>query len=79
MLSLLPPRLHMFIRQIWYMTVAYLTTVGTIALYNGDAEPLHWWYVVAIVVGAALGSTVRQVPSDILAARFQSARSANGS
>jgi hypothetical protein len=73
MLSRLPPRLHMFVREVWFVTVFYLAVVGLIAIHQGNAEPPPWWLPTAALIGTALGCLVRQVPADIVAARRASA------
>jgi hypothetical protein len=68
MLSRLPPRLHMFIREVWFVTVFYLAVVGLVAIHEGVTEPPPWWLPTAALIGTALGCLIRQVPVDIVAA-----------
>ena len=69
MLSRLPPRVHMFVRQMLYYTVGLFAFTGAFAVYRGDAKAPEWWLFVAFAVGSALGALVHDVPRDILDAR----------
>ena len=55
MLSRLPPRLHKFVREVWFVTVFYLAVVGLVAIHQGTAEPPPWWLPTAALIGIALG------------------------
>ena len=69
MLSRLPPRLHMFVREVWFVTVFYLAVVGLVAIHQGTAEPPPWWLPTAALIGTALGCLIRRVPANIVATR----------
>lgn len=73
MLTRLPPRWHMFIRQMLGYIVVIFAAVGAIAVYQGNAEPPRWWFFVAFGIGSALAAIFRDVPPDILAAHKQRA------
>jgi uncharacterized membrane protein AbrB (regulator of aidB expression) len=75
MLNRLPPRLHMFVRQMLFLSLGFFALTGVFAVYNGDAELPKWWFIVACVVGGALGSLFHDVPKEILAAREHEHRS----
>ncbi|MCV0386059.1 MAG: hypothetical protein K5821_06460 [Nitrobacter sp.] len=68
MLTRLPPRWHMFIRQMLACIVGVFAAVGAIALYEGIAQPPRWWIFVAFGIGSALAAMFRDVLPDIVAA-----------
>ncbi|MDP3907944.1 MAG: hypothetical protein Q8Q53_12120 [Novosphingobium sp.] len=69
MLNRLPPRIHMFVRQMFFMAVGVFAATGAFAMYQGRAQVPDRWVVLGLTLGAALAAVMRDIPSDILLAR----------
>ena len=71
MLNRLPPRLHWFLRSMFFAALGFLAGVGALAIYSGDADGTNWWLLIPFSIGAALAAIFREVPSHILRAHQQ--------